>query len=117
MKCVIIGKPPSSINLTPAQPNRYNIGVHYESLKRTLSKIDHLRVGDRLSVTFTPQYKGARLPDPKLLTLHAVCAWVGHMSGAAKAIGELERDAEETSVLARDGSSARLLDHLMIPLQ
>ena len=37
------------------------------------------------------------------------------MSGAAKAIAELEYDAEETRVLAFDGSSARLLDHIMVP--
>ena len=37
------------------------------------------------------------------------------MSGAAEAFDELERDVEETRVLAFDGSSARLLDHLMSP--
>ena len=37
------------------------------------------------------------------------------MSGAAEAFDELERDVEETRVLAFDGSSARLLDHLTPP--
>ena len=38
------------------------------------------------------------------------------MSGAAEAFDELEREAEGTMVLAFDGSSARLLDQLMLPL-
>jgi hypothetical protein len=37
------------------------------------------------------------------------------MSGAAEAFDELEREVEETSLLASDGSSAYLLDHLMSP--
>ena len=54
-------------------------------------------------------------PDPKLLALHAVCARVAHMSGAAEAFDEFDRDLEDTIVLAEDGSSARLLDHVLTP--
>ena len=83
--------------------------------------------GNRLSVTFSSNNPDARLPNPKLLALHAACARVAHMSGAAEAFDELEcdvedetfdeseRDVEETRVLAFDRSSARLLDHLMSP--
>lgn len=53
------------------------------------------------------------LPDPDLIALHAVCARVAHMSGAAEYIDMLERDAEETTVLASDGSSAYLLHGLL----
>ena len=53
--------------------------------------------------------------DSRLLALHAACARVAHMSGAAKAFDELERDVEDTEVLAFDGSSSRLLDHLLTP--
>ena len=35
------------------------------------------------------------------------------MSGAAEAFDELERDVEDTRVLAFDGSSSHLLDHLL----
>ena len=66
-------------------------------------------------VTFSSHVTGARLPNCKLLTLHAVCARVGHLSGAAQAVNELEEDVEELRVLAFDGSSARLLDHLIAP--
>ena len=37
------------------------------------------------------------------------------MSGAAEAFDEVERDIEDTRVLAFNGSSAHLLDHLLIP--
>ena len=37
------------------------------------------------------------------------------MSGAAEAFNEVERDVEDTRVLAFDGSSAHLLDHLLTP--
>ena len=37
------------------------------------------------------------------------------MSGAAETFDEVERDIEDTRVLAFNGSSAHLLDHLSIP--
>ncbi|KAF9643201.1 hypothetical protein BDM02DRAFT_3227296, partial [Thelephora ganbajun] len=58
---------------------------------------------------------GHAAPDPKLLALHAMCAQVVHMSGAAKFLDELEWKAEETNVLAFDGSSVHLLSNLMSP--
>ena len=39
------------------------------------------------------------------------------MSGAAEAFDKVERDLEDTTVLAKDGSSARLLDHLLAPFE
>jgi len=76
----------------------------------------HLRAdGNRLCVTFSSNHENARVPDPKLLALHAACARVAHMSGAAEAFDEFERDIEDTRVLAFDVSSARLLDHLITP--
>lgn len=73
---------------------------------------------DRRYVTFTqsdPSRELLELPDSKLLNLHAACARVAQMSGAAKAFDRLEGDIEETYVLAFDGSSAPLLDHLLTP--
>ena len=49
------------------------------------------------------------LPDPDLIALHAACARVAYLSGAAEYFDMLEQDAEDTSVLASDGSSASLL--------
>jgi len=53
--------------------------------------------------------------NPRLLSLHAACARVAHTFGVAEAFDELERDVEETRVLAFDGSSAHLFGHLMTP--
>jgi hypothetical protein len=64
-------------------------------------------------VEFTLKYKNAQPPDPMLLALHTACARVAHMSDAAEFLNQLELDAEETDVLAVDGSSARLLSNLI----
>ncbi|KZV63524.1 hypothetical protein PENSPDRAFT_616491 [Peniophora sp. CONT] len=59
--------------------------------------------------------RGLSLPSRWLLTLHAVCARVAHMSGAVGFLEELDCEVEDTFVLAGDGSSARLLDHALNP--
>ncbi|KIY60768.1 hypothetical protein CYLTODRAFT_330085, partial [Cylindrobasidium torrendii FP15055 ss-10] len=49
------------------------------------------------------------LPDPRMLTLHGICARVAHMSGAAEYFDGLDRDHEmlkEVAMLAGDGSSS-----------
>jgi len=81
------------MSLAHAQPNCYDVCVSHTALKRALIQLGRLRQdGDRLLVTF----KGAHLPDCKLLALHALCARVAHPSGAARAIDEWEQDVEET---------------------
>ena len=49
------------------------------------------------------------LPDRRLLAIHAVCARVANMSGAADVIEEWDRGLDETDVLAEDGSSASII--------
>jgi hypothetical protein len=71
---------------------------------------------DRRFVTFHRTHDSQEYPDFLLLGLHAVCARVAHMSGAAEAFYDMECDLEDTKVLASDGSSAYLLDHLLTPL-
>ena len=66
-------------------------------------------------VEFRSGYRGAPPPDPQLLALHATCARVAHMSGAAQFFNQLQWDAEETDVLAFDRSSAGLLSNLISP--
>jgi hypothetical protein len=39
--------------------------------------------GAPMVVEFTSEVEGVPLPDPLLLVLHATCARVAHMSGAA----------------------------------
>ena len=71
--------------------------------------------GAPMFVEFNGQFEKASPPDPLLLGLHAACARVAHMSGAAEFFDQIERDAEDTRVLAFDGSSAPLLSNLLSP--
>ncbi|KIK70280.1 hypothetical protein GYMLUDRAFT_236686 [Collybiopsis luxurians FD-317 M1] len=72
----------------------------------------HFTVNEMLK---KPKFRNVRLalPDPGLLALHAVCARVAHMSGAAEYFYELERDAEDTMVLTE--GSVQLLNNLLSP--
>ena len=49
------------------------------------------------------------LPNPALLTLHAVCAQVAHLSGTAEYFEQCDREDEELLVLSEDGSSFKHL--------
>ena len=71
--------------------------------------------GAPMFVEFNVQLEKAPPPDPLLLGLHAACARVAHMSGAAEFFDQIERDAEDIMVLAFDGSSAPLLSNLLLP--
>jgi hypothetical protein len=59
-------------------------------------------------VTFTSTDPALELPDRRYLKLHAAICRVAHMSGAAEYMDKHDRDLEELSVLAPDGSSAEL---------
>ena len=76
---------------------------------------DHGVYGGPIFVEFNSKHENAPPPDPFLLALHATCARVARMSGAAEFFDQVEWEAEETRVLASDGSSATLLDHLLSP--
>ena len=49
------------------------------------------------------------MPDPRYLALHAACARVAHLSGAAEYIERRYRELEDIKVLARNGTSADML--------
>lgn len=72
-------------------------------------------LGAPMMVNLPSQYKEIPPPNPLLLALHAACARVAHMSGAAEYFNQIERDTEDMKVLASDGSSARLLSSLLSP--
>lgn len=77
-----------------------------------INRRPHFTVNEALK---KPRFKNKllELPDPGLLALHAVCARVAHMSGAAEYFYELERDAEDTMVVTED--SLYLLNNLLSP--
>ncbi|KAF5313466.1 hypothetical protein D9611_008612 [Ephemerocybe angulata] len=59
-------------------------------------------------VTFVSHDPRLELPDPKYLKLHAAVCRVAHLSGAAEYMNQHDRDIENLSFLASDGSSANL---------
>ncbi|KAG6820018.1 hypothetical protein H0H93_006356, partial [Arthromyces matolae] len=72
------------------------------------------RVTFRLSPEFEAACGGnsstsAYLPSPELLTLHAACSRVCHMSGAAQQVDDILRELELSTVMSYDGGSAELL--------
>jgi len=59
-------------------------------------------------VTFTtPDAERLPLPSPRYLEIHAACAKIAHLSGAAEYIERVLEYVEEISVLADHGSSPR----------
>ncbi|TEB29329.1 hypothetical protein FA13DRAFT_674769 [Coprinellus micaceus] len=91
-----------------------NLGLWFESkqdgpentyLIRTMTP---MRGVTTTEVTFTSTDPALELPDGRYLKLHAAICRVAHMSGAAEYMDKHDRDLEELSVLAPDGSSAEL---------
>jgi len=53
------------------------------------------------------------MPSRKYLALHAACAKVANLSSAVEYLDNLDRDREESTVLAFDGSSAAVFEHAL----
>lgn len=83
--------------------------------RRVKERVNFVDRPDTYSMAFPEDQRKAILPDRRLLALHAVCARVAHMSGAAEFIDKLHFDEEESQVLLADGSSAGLLDAMLSP--
>ncbi|KAI5999985.1 hypothetical protein EDD15DRAFT_2362515 [Pisolithus albus] len=89
------------IYFTPTEvPNRYRLeGVH-----------EYYLANRPEFVTFsTPDPDKYPLPNPTYLAIHATCAKVAHLSGAAEHIEEVFRRMEDTLALAEDGGSSEIL--------
>jgi len=68
-------------------------------------------------VTFTtPDEVKLPVPSPEYLAIHAACAKVAHLSGAGEHIDKILREMEDTKVLSKDGASAEILEHALLPL-
>ena len=66
------------------------------------------------TVKFVSADERIPLPSPQYLSLHAVCARVASLSGAAEYIESFDKDMENTNVLSVDGSSADLLCYALM---
>lgn len=98
--------------LTPAhsQGSNSSYTVEAPSSSRFL-----LRILPGTQVDFTTSDPVKRpLPDPRYLKLHTACARVAHLSGAAEYIDQILREEEVTKVLAFDGGSSELLNHVLM---
>ncbi|KAK0435688.1 uncharacterized protein EV420DRAFT_1592662 [Desarmillaria tabescens] len=86
-------------------PNCYKLQNLYPKYRRRLPA----------EVTFTtPDQENLPVPSETLLSLHAACAKVAHLSGAAEYIDKLDRDVEDLSVLAYNGSSGEVLRNALL---
>ncbi|KAF8875055.1 hypothetical protein BD779DRAFT_1613478 [Infundibulicybe gibba] len=72
--------------------------------------IERMPAGIQLTTPDPVEYP---LPDPRYLAVHAACARVAHLSGAAEYMEMIFREMEEAQVLADDGGSADVLYHPM----
>jgi len=69
-------------------------------------------------VTFTtPDQDKLPVPSPTYLAIHAACAKVAHLSGAAECIDKLYRDMDDSTTLDPHGASASMLEHAIFELQ
>ncbi|KAG8832780.1 hypothetical protein FRC17_000653 [Serendipita sp. 399] len=88
------------------EENWYRVEVLSHRLRRGLG----LALIDKVHF-ISPDPVKLPVPNPLYLRLHAACAKIARMSGAGEVIDVLEREIDETPVLAKDGSSVHLLDH------
>jgi len=69
-------------------------------------------------VTFTtPDPIRLPVPSPVYLAIHAACAKVAHLSGAAACIDKFYRDMDDSTTLDLNGASADILEHAIFELQ
>ena len=64
----------------------------------------------------TPDPETLPLPSPEYLQIHAACAKVAHLSGAAEHMDKILRELEDIRVLSKDGASAEALEYALFPL-
>ncbi|KAG6369630.1 hypothetical protein JVT61DRAFT_14199 [Boletus reticuloceps] len=82
-------------------------------MKSSGSIINHTPSCERVQFsTWDPE--NLPVPSRKLLDLHATCCKVAHLSGSAEYIDEIFRDADELDILSADGTSAAILDYLLL---
>ncbi|KAF8528998.1 hypothetical protein BU17DRAFT_37320 [Hysterangium stoloniferum] len=89
----------------PNQPHTYKVKFGYP----------FMNLGNQFPelISFESKYKHLPLPSPTYLGIHAACARVCHLSGAAKYIDKYEREMEDIEVLSTDGASADILHYAL----
>ena len=99
--CFPIIPPPGLKNFVQEQENTY----------RLEARDPRILTGFPRTVTFsTDDPVNLPVPSPNYLALHAACAKVAHLSGAAEYIDAVWSEMEEALFLAENGSSADALN-------
>ncbi|KAG7088775.1 hypothetical protein E1B28_012741 [Marasmius oreades] len=97
---------PLSASSSFCDQHTYNLHTYPEN------KHHSYRVPQR--ATFVDHSEGkTKMPDPRYLQLHHICAKVLRLSGAAQVVETFEREIEQLDVLAVDGSSAKYLSEAL----
>jgi hypothetical protein len=69
-------------------------------------------------VTFTtPDPVKYPVPNPEYLAIHAACAKIAHLSGAAELIETFDQDMDDGQMLNPNGTSVDLLEYAISGLQ
>ena len=58
-----------------------------------------------------------KMPSKRYLKLHASCARIAHLSGAANIVEKWDRESDESHVLASDGSQVHVLEYALMGIQ
>ncbi|KIJ49955.1 hypothetical protein M422DRAFT_65849 [Sphaerobolus stellatus SS14] len=81
---------------------------------RPAATADYLLLEIPTIIHFQSRRADLPLPDPCYLALHAACAKIQHLSGAAEYLSKVFNDIADLKVLAKDGGSADVLYHAII---
>ncbi|KAF8518827.1 hypothetical protein BU17DRAFT_76064 [Hysterangium stoloniferum] len=87
------------------QPHTYKVKFRFPAVN-----VDNR---DPKLIVFESMHNNLPLPSPTYLEIHAACAKVCHLSGAAEYIDKYEREMEDIKVLSNDGTSADILHHAL----
>uniref|UniRef100_A0A0W0GCH1 HNH nuclease domain-containing protein n=3 Tax=Moniliophthora roreri TaxID=221103 RepID=A0A0W0GCH1_MONRR len=95
-------------------PNEYDICVAMEDWWNKYPKHPRRVLFVSRPITIGNETRTPPLPDPQILAIHATCARVAQMSGAAKYMDEYDQELDNSTVLAADGSSAAFFNQLLL---
>ncbi|PPQ78866.1 hypothetical protein CVT25_002434 [Psilocybe cyanescens] len=99
-------RPPSPISIVN-EPNRYKLELLWPFLPRGYPEFVTLT---------TPDPRNLLVLSPTYLVIHAACAKVTRLSGAAARIDKLYRNMQESETFYPNGTSASMSKHAILEL-
>ncbi|TDL19325.1 hypothetical protein BD410DRAFT_792367 [Rickenella mellea] len=86
------------------EKNKYKLGWAWASNSRDYPEHVIFKTSDETNLP---------VPSPNYLAIHAACAKVAHLSGAAQCIDKLYQDLDDSTTLDPNGASAEILEHAL----